>query len=88
MRDEQEEDFNDGEEKRLAELGSAYRSVFGSVEGTLVLKDLMEACLDGAEVCIPTKRDGSVDALWLAYSNGRQAIGAHIRNRMMRGKDE
>jgi len=78
----------DEEEMLRGELCASYRRLFsGSADGEAVLKDLMEACLDGAEVCVPTKRDGSIDALLLAYNNGRQAIGAHIRNRMARGKE-
>lgn len=87
MRDEDLEEIEDGENVRLKQLGEAYCRVFGDADGEAVLRDLLEACLDCAEVCIPTKRDGSVDALWLAYSNGRQAIGAHIRNRIARGKE-
>jgi len=87
MRDEEEDYEGVADEKRLKEMGAAYCRVFSGADGEAVLKDLMEACLDGAEVCVPTKRDGSVDALYLAYSNGRQAIGAHVRNRMARGKE-
>lgn len=66
-------------DESLKATSAAYKAVFSTPEGELVLKDLLTASLDKTDICIATKADGALDPLFVANAAGRQYVAHHIR---------
>lgn len=64
------------EAKRLKELARAYRTVFNSNAGKMVLEDLRVRCFYDSPAFAP-----GMDALTLAFRDGLRAAFLHMKHR-------
>ena len=67
--------------KEAQRLVNAYRRLFGSEEGKLVLEDLKARFGTQMPTFIP-KGDGGFDPLWAAIRDGQRQVVIHIEHQM------
>ncbi|HWL54286.1 MAG TPA: hypothetical protein VNQ90_17735 [Chthoniobacteraceae bacterium] len=67
--------------KHAQRVVNAYRRVFGSEEGKLVLEDLRGKFGTDKPAFIP-KPDGGFDPLWAAVRDGQRQVVIHVEHQM------